>query len=150
MTEIELRSEQIERRKTEAAAARQRSAYAGSQSAVPLIIVYVIDQDGIFLMSDGRGLEAIDVQPNRIVGQFDLRALRQPIGHPSGVSTNARRRNRFDPDRTADACRVCYITKCAFHRSMTPTNQVIGAIAVATDVTERVWVEHTLEDTISA
>ncbi len=110
------------------------------------VIVYVIDRDGAILLSEGKGLDLINVAADELVGRsiYDLYG-------DTGV--------RETVQRALDGENVTLITeqetpvgRLHYEVNLSPLydggEQIVGAIGVANDVTERVWVEETLEQTI--
>ncbi|WP_247001046.1 PAS domain S-box protein [Halosolutus gelatinilyticus] len=102
------------------------------------IVLYVLDSDGAFTLSEGRGLENIGVESAEIVGEsaFDVfkryPAVRRDVTAAlDGESVHSQRRIR---DRVFEA----------WHQPVARNGDVDRVIGVAVDVTERVQYQETL------
>jgi PAS domain S-box-containing protein len=146
MTEIELRSELIKHEEVEAALRWSKQHLQAVIRSAP-VIVYAVDQDGMITMTDGKGLEAIGVTPNRLAGQsvFEvyhdkpevITAVHQALeGRPSTVQTF----QNFPQGR------VDY--EAAVSPLYDANDKAIGVIGVLVDVSERVQAEQTLEQSV--
>ncbi|MEP7291172.1 MAG: GAF domain-containing protein [Chloroflexota bacterium] len=146
MTEIELREELIRRKETEEALRKSEQNLYAVITGAP-IIVYLVDQDGIVLMSEGKGLKTIGITPNRIIGQsiFDVFSKQPEV--TAGV------------ERALEGGTVSVMTQqetkiglLHYEVRISPNydsqGKIIGAISVANDVTDRVLAEQTLEQSI--
>lgn len=103
------------------------------------IILWVIDRDGVFLLSEGKGLVDQGLKPGQVVGESLFE------------------RYRDYPDLIRDARRAlngeafaatCWMGEAAFEVYYTPLHdaegQVSGAIGIAADITERKRTEDRL------
>lgn len=103
------------------------------------IILWMIDSNGIFILSEGKGLEAENLKPGQVVGESFFERYREY------------------PELTADARRALdgqtftstrWMDDQAFEVHYTPiieaNGSISGAIGVATDITERKRTEDRL------
>lgn len=112
--------------------------YRSLIASIP-VVLYVIDRDGIFVFSEGRGLDRLGLRPGQVVGQsvFDLYA--------------------DQPDTLADVRRALagetvnsrgYGPGVEFEVRYTPiygeNGEVTGTVGVAMDITERKQMEDSL------
>lgn len=105
------------------------------------VVLFALDKDGIFTLSEGRGLDALGLKPGEIVGQsvFDVyRDVPQIIEHI---------RDALDGKEVAVTAEVAGLT---FESRYTPikraSGEVFGVIGVATDVTEQIRAEHAMRE----
>ncbi len=144
-TEIELRSELLKHKQTEEALRKSEQQLQAVINSAP-VIVYVIDKDGLILMSEGRGLADIGINANRIAGRsiFDV--------YPDEAITQNVRRGLSGESVVLTTEQETPVGKLHYEVRISPLrntdNEIVGAIGVAIDVTERIWVEETLESTI--
>jgi len=115
-------------------------------TSAPLIL-YVVDHDGIVLMSEGKGLEAVGVTPNSIVGQsiFDIYAAQPEI-------TTAVKQALKGETAVVITEQQTHVGRLHYEVRISPyydaQGNVTGAIGVANNVTARMLAEQTLEDSI--
>src|SRR5581483_9338916 len=96
------------------------------------IFLFAVDAKGIFTLSEGRGLEALNLRPGQIVGCsiFDLYR-----GHPQ-VPANVLRALKGEAfSSTVEIAGVVFDTR--YTPMKDSAGKVIGVIGVATDVTAR-------------
>ena len=142
MTEIELRSELIERERAEAALRKSEQHLQAVISSAPMI-VYAVDHDGVITMTEGKGLLALGVRPNRWVGQsiFDV------YQHMPEVIDAVHKALTGVP-LTVQVSTETPSGKVFFEAEISPLydkdEYVMGAIGVLVDVTDRVLAEQTL------
>lgn len=105
------------------------------------VIVFAIDQDGIFTLSEGRGLETLGALPSAVVGLsiFDV------YGYEPAITENVRRALAGEVvSWQAEVRGIIFDSKC------TPLHDedgaIVGLIGVAFDVTERVHVEQAMRE----
>jgi PAS domain S-box-containing protein len=114
------------------AEARLRSVVAASP-----IVLFAVDRDGVFTLSEGQGLKRLGLEPGQVVGLSAYEVYRQ---QPEIVQSL--KRALEGEERTA----VVTVAGLDFETHYSPLrdadDQVVGVIGVATDVTER----HRLED----
>jgi PAS domain S-box-containing protein len=146
MTEIELRSELIERERIETALRKSEQHLQAVIDSAP-VIVYAVDQDGLITMTEGKGLEAIGVAANRLVGQsvFEVYHDRPEVieaVHKAlhGQASTIRTTQDFPQGR------VHY--EAAISPLVDGEGDAIGAIGVLVDITDRVIAEQTLERSV--
>ncbi|MFC4542189.1 PAS domain S-box protein [Halosolutus amylolyticus] len=102
------------------------------------IILYVLDEDGTFTLSEGRGLDNVGIEPSEVVGDTifevfeDYPDIREDARRAlEGESVHCQRRVR---DRVFES----------WYRPITTDGTVDRVIGVAVDVTERVQYQETL------
>ncbi len=146
MTEIELQAELIRRKAMEDALRKSEQRLHAVITSAP-VILYAVDNDGIVLMSEGKGLQAVGSAPNRIVGQsiFELYADQREI-------VSAIRRALAGETVSVTTRQKTKIGNLHYEVGISPyydgNGSIIGAIGVANDVTNRMLAEQTLEDSI--
>ena len=104
------------------------------------IILFVLDKNGIFILSEGKGLSSLGLKPGQVVGQSALEVYKD---FPDIV----------DSIKSALAGQLNNIThkidKKVFDANYTPiienNTEITGVIGVATDITERIRFEETLK-----
>ena len=146
MTEIELRSELIERHKTEDAL-RKKEQQLEAIISNSHVVFYVVNQDGIIQMTEGKGLEKLGLPPNRLVGQSIFNVYANNAEIVSAVKrTLSGRQDSIMVEQPSP------LGPLDFEVFLSPfydiDNNIIGAIGVATDVTDLMAVEKTLENTV--
>ena len=130
--ELELRRQVSERTRTEEKVRRI------VENAQP--VVFMVDREGTFLLSEGRDLAALDLEPGEAVGAsvHDMFA-----GHPTFVAVID---HALDGDTASDVVTIDGTTFdmwCApFHDA---TGDVAGGIGMAVDITERQQAQAELE-----
>jgi len=146
MTEIELRSELIEREQIETALRQSEQRLQAVISSAP-VIVYAVDQDGIITMTEGNGLEAIQVAPNRLLGQSVFDVYRDKPEVIEAVN-KALHGTASTIQTTQDFPQGQVHYEAAISPLVGSDQQAIGAIGVLVDVTDRVMAEQTLERSV--
>ena len=103
------------------------------------IILWVIDLDGVFLLSEGKGLEAQGLKPGEVVGESLFERYRD---YPE-IIRDARRALCGETFAA-----TCWMGDMAFEVHYTPLrdaqNRITGAIGIAADITERKRTEDRL------
>jgi len=105
------------------------------------VILYAIDRDGIFTLSEGRGLVHLGLKPGQVVGQSVFEAYRdvpEVLGY-----VRAGLAGEITTWLSEIAGRI-YDNHVAPLRD--PEGQIQGIIGVATDITERYRAEQRLKD----
>ncbi len=147
MTEIELHSQLAEQRKTEAALRASQHQWQAIITGAP-VIVYVIDQNGCFTLSEGKGLEAIGIEPNYAVGKTIYEVFAdQPdmLKHiHSALTGSSPAFITMQKTPLGDLHYEVRISPLYADDQQTIT----GAIGVATDVTERAVFEELLQELV--
>lgn len=146
MTEIELRAEIITRQEVADALRKSEQRLQAVITGAP-VIVYVVDTDGVIQMTEGRGLEAVGSMPNRHVGKSSYEVYQD---HPEIVE--GIRRGLTGSTSSIITQQQTQIGPVHYELRISPLHnsdmQIVGAIGVATDVTERIIAEQALEKTI--
>jgi diguanylate cyclase (GGDEF)-like protein/PAS domain S-box-containing protein len=107
-------------------------------SNVP-VVLFTLDRNGVFTLSEGKGLEALGLGPGEVVGQsvFDVYA-----DYP-GITNSVRRALAGESLRTTNE-----VGQLIFDTWYSPLrdshDDVVGTIGVAMDVSERVRAEEAL------
>ena len=96
------------------------------------IVLWAIDNHGVFLLSEGRGLEPLGLKPGEVVGEsaFDLY-----FNHPQVLEDLTRALDGEAVTSTADVGDLTFDTRSAPIRDA--DGRQIGVIGVSTDVTDR-------------
>lgn len=104
------------------------------------VVLWAIDADGIITLSEGRGLEALGLQPGQIVGDsvWDMYA-----DHPQASSVLRRALAGQEVNQVVEVGPTCFETWVQPLRDA--QGQVIGAVGVSTDVTPRIQAERELK-----
>jgi PAS domain S-box-containing protein len=100
------------------------------------IVLFAIDRDGVFTLSEGRGLASLGRQPGEVVGQSAFEVYRDA----PKIGDNLKRALAGE-----DFTDVVEIGTVAFETRYTPlhdeTGLVVGVIGIATDVSQRRRIE---------
>lgn len=118
-----------------------RSSQALLQSVVTSapIVLFALDQNGIFTLSDGKGLKGIGLDPGEVVGRSAL----DVYGHVQGLGESLRR--ALAGEAFVGATEVDGRSFETWYSPRVDANgTVIGVLGVATDVTERKQLEEQL------
>jgi diguanylate cyclase (GGDEF)-like protein/PAS domain S-box-containing protein len=137
---VEVTSGITERREAEAALRASEQRLRAVVTNAP-VILFTVDRDGVFTLSEGRGLEALGLKPGEVVGLsiFDVFADIPNIGEEL---SRALAGEAFTT--TAKVAGITFETYCAPLRDH--TGDVCGLIGVATDISERTRVEKALRE----
>ena len=105
------------------------------------VILFAIDRNGVFTLSEGQGLEAMGLDPGQVVGQS---AFQKYSDVPQIVED---RRRALAGERFTSIVDVAGLT---FESHYSPvrdgSGKVVGLIGVSTDITERKQAEQTMRD----
>ncbi len=146
MTEVELREEILTRQKTEDALRKSEQRLQAVITGAP-VIVYVVDNEGVIQMTEGRGLEAVGSTPNRYAGQSSFEVYQEFPDIVEGI-----RRGLDGGTSSIITQQKTQIGLVHYELRISPLygtdKEIVGAIGVATDVTERIIAEQALEKTI--
>ncbi len=113
-------------------ALRESQERLGTVVANAPVILFAVNQDGVFTLSEGKGLEALGLKPGEAVGLsvFDM------FPHVQGMAENIHRALEGEAfTRTEELAGLTFETHCAPLRD--GNGQVSGLIGVAIDVSER-------------
>jgi diguanylate cyclase (GGDEF)-like protein/PAS domain S-box-containing protein len=105
------------------------------------VILFVVDRDGVFTLCEGKGLEALGLKPEKVVGLSifdvfrDMPEIREKLHRALDSEAFT---------TTAEIDGVVLETHCAPLRDR--SGQISGLIGVATDVTERKQIEEALRE----
>ena len=101
------------------------------------VVLFMIDREGRFTLSEGRGLQSLDLEPGQVVGQsvYDLYA-----DHPEIIAAAKRALAGEEFTETTTVGPLAFETRYTPIRDA--NGEVEGLIGVATDVSDR----HRLED----
>jgi len=96
------------------------------------IVLFALDRDGIFTLSEGKGLEPLGIRPGEVVGRSALEMYRE-IPEALAALTRALAGEEFTvvTHAHARAYETCY------SRLTDPSGEFAGTIGVAIDITER-------------
>jgi PAS domain S-box-containing protein len=105
------------------------------------LILFVLNKDGIFTLAEGEGLKSLGVKPDDLVGHsvFEL------YGHNADIINNIRRALAGETfSATVEIADLAFGTR--YSPLTDETDQVIGVIGVATDITENRKAQKALEE----
>jgi PAS domain S-box-containing protein len=105
------------------------------------IVLWALDRNGVFTLSEGKGLAALGRKPGQAVGQsvFDLYREVPEILEGS--------RRALAGEAFTSRVEVRGVTFESYHSPVrTPDGEIVGAIGVATDITESRRVEDALRE----
>ena len=105
------------------------------------LVLFAIDPNGVYTLSEGEGLKALGLRPGEVVGQSCFQ-----LYHHKPAALDLLRRGL-----AGEACSdVLTFVGRAFETSLSPLtddrNNIIGVIGVATDVTDRRKAENALRE----
>jgi len=103
------------------------------------IVLFALDRQGVFTLSEGKGLEALGLKPGEVVGRsvFDVYRDVPEIGE------NIRR--ALAGEEFTSIVEVAELAfECAYSPLRDQNGEVAGVIGVATDITERARAEDAL------
>lgn len=127
-----------ERQQAEKALMESEARLRGVVSTAP-VIIFTLDKDGVFTLSEGRGLATLDLEPGEVVGLsvFDLYQ-----DSPEILKSVKRALKGEEVSVTVE------LSSLAFDTRYTPLRdekgEVVGVLGVATDITERMRAEEQL------
>ncbi len=103
-------------------------------------VIYILDRDGVFELSEGMGLQALGLEPGEVVGRSALEMYRD---YPVIVAA-------LERALAGDETRAVFdVGESAFDTVMTPRldadGKVTGVIGLATDITAQRRAEHEKE-----
>ena len=122
-------------------ALRESEERLGTVVANAPVILFVVNQDGVFTLSEGKGLEALGLKPGEAVGLSVFDAF----PNLEGMAENIRR--ALDGEaftRTEELAGLAFETHCAPLRGR--DGQISGLIGVAIEISERQRAEEALRE----
>jgi PAS domain S-box-containing protein len=118
---------------------REREAQLRSLVSHAPVVLFALDRDGVFVLSDGRGLDALGLRPGEVVGRSVFDVYRD---FPR-ICDDCRRAIRGEDLRT-----TARVGDLAFEIRYSPrfdaNGEADGTIGVAIDVTERLRAQESL------
>ncbi|HEY3216061.1 MAG TPA: PAS domain S-box protein [Candidatus Eisenbacteria bacterium] len=96
------------------------------------IVLFALDRDGIFTLSEGKGLAALGLQPGQVIGQSIYDLYREA---PEILENVRRATNGEEVSAVVEVGGLAFETCCRPLKDA--QGQVTGVIGVATDVTDR-------------
>ena len=107
------------------------------------VVVFALDRDGRFTLSEGRGLDALGLRPGQVVGQSVFDVYRDE----PGIVGHARRALAGETFTCTDELRASgRIYDVRWGPIYAPDGTIAGATGVATDVTEHARIAAALRD----
>ena len=132
----QLLEQAVERSKTEQALRASEQRFRAVVNNTP-IILFALDQNGIFTLSEGKGLESIGLKCGEVVGQ-SIYSLYEDVGQVKEDFRRAMSGETF----TSVLCFNHAVFELWWSPIIDQNNQVNGVIGVMTDITERTRAEE--------
>jgi PAS domain S-box-containing protein len=133
-----------ERKQAEAALRESEERYRSLITSAPLI-TFVLDKEGLFTMSEGKGLSGLGLLPGQVVGQSVFEVYRES----PEVIEDARAALQGEPrHRDVQLGQTYY--EVHYIPITTPEGEVSRVLGVANDITERKKAEHSLRESESS
>ncbi|MGA0198437.1 MAG: PAS domain S-box protein [Prochlorotrichaceae cyanobacterium] len=129
-----------QQKETEAALFRSNTRLQAVINNAP-VIVYALDKDGYFLFSEGRGLERLGLSPGENVGRSVFEEYKAYPETIAAIREGLDGRPQHWVERVKDCVYDCRIALVENDRG-----KVQGLIGVATDITELIEAQETLEN----
>jgi PAS domain S-box-containing protein len=105
------------------------------------LILFALNKDGIFTLAEGEGLKSLGFKPDDVVG----RSVFELYGHNAEITNNIRR--ALAGETLSATVEVGDLAFGARYSPLTDeSDQVIGVIGVATDITENRKAQRALEE----
>ncbi len=127
-----------ESKRAQAALAQSDAMLRGVVANAPLVL-WAVDPAGVFTLSEGKGLEALALVPGQLVGQSLFDVYRDM---PAIIEHNRRALAGETVTGVAEVGGTTFETWCSPLRD--DTGEVLGAIGVGVDITERTRLEAQL------
>ncbi len=123
------------------AALKQTEARLSTVIAGASLVLFAIDQNGVFTLSEGEGLKALGLNPGEVVGKSVFETYR----HAPHLLANIRRALAGESFSAAvDLGDLVFDTR--YSPLTNENNEVVGVIGVATDITENKKAEKALRE----
>jgi len=103
------------------------------------VILFALDSDAVFTMSDGKGLKKLGLQPGQVVGMSALELYKD---NPAIISSI---KSVFEGNEVRIVNQVGDIYFDTSYTPLKSNGKVIGVVGVATDITELKQTENTLK-----
>lgn len=103
------------------------------------VIIFTLDRHGVFTLSEGRGLAALNLEPGEVVGKSVFEVYGE---EPEILEAVRRALNGEENSNTVEVASLTFDTRYTPLRN--DKGEVEGILGVATDVTERVRAEEQL------
>ncbi|MBA2619507.1 MAG: PAS domain S-box protein [Rubrobacter sp.] len=134
-----LEDEVSELRRANEALGRNEARYRGAVAGLP-VALFAVDGEGVFTLSEGKGLDALGLEPDKVVGRSIFGAYRDAPRVVENVRLAL-------VGRTFDG--ILEVGGLTFEMRYSPlreNGEFSGVLGVATDVTERKQAEEELEE----
>ncbi|HVF84672.1 MAG TPA: PAS domain S-box protein, partial [Abditibacteriaceae bacterium] len=103
------------------------------------IIVFAVDNEGVFTFSDGKGLEVLGVKPGEALGH----SIWERYSHAPEFLAHTKR--ALSGESFTEVGQVGpYSFQCSYAPQLNAQKQIVGAIGVATDLTDKLRAEAAL------
>ncbi len=126
-------------RRAKEALGRNEARYRGALAGLP-VALFVVNGEGVFTLSEGKGLDALGLEPEAVVGRSIFKAYRDAPRVVKNVRWAL-------AGRTFDS--ILEVGGLTFEMRYSPlreNGEFSGVLGVATDVTERKKAEEELEE----
>jgi diguanylate cyclase (GGDEF)-like protein/PAS domain S-box-containing protein len=126
---LNARTEELERSNAELMLTQDRLTTVVSNAP---IVLFSVDEDGVFTLSEGAGLRALGLEPGQVVGQSAWEVYRDI----PQIGANLRR--ALSGDEVADVVDVAGLSFSTYYAPLRQADGTVGGVTgVATDVSER-------------
>jgi two-component system cell cycle sensor histidine kinase/response regulator CckA len=104
------------------------------------VVLFALDREGVFTLSEGRGLSALGIKPGEVVGRSVFDVYRDAPSVLEGVR-RALAGEAFSTVTDVDGI----VFEIWYYPVRNERNELMGTTAVATDITERKRIERAVE-----
>jgi diguanylate cyclase (GGDEF)-like protein/PAS domain S-box-containing protein len=136
---VELEGEVAELRRAKEALHREAAAYRGVIANLP-VALFAVDLEGVFMITEGKGLEFLGLEPDKVMGRsiFDTYRYAPKVVENVRLALGGQASGNFvEVDGRAFEMR---------YSPLRENGEFSGVLGVATDVTERRSAEHRLRE----